>query len=113
MSPLQKGHFTAKRRHLHRTAFPGTARQGRCGGLRGEKGFCSELTNGLENRNDVTQPRRGDLILAGEQFVHNPKGVTFSVESFHPFGIMFRAPPPLPSCHPFGIEALAIFDLWN
>jgi len=43
MSPLQKGHFTAKRRHLHRTAFPGTARQGRCGGLRGEKGFCSAV----------------------------------------------------------------------
>jgi hypothetical protein len=67
----------------------------------------SYFANGLENRNDVTQPRRGDLILAGEQFVHNPKGVTFSVESFHPLGIMFRAPPPLPSCHPFGIETLA------
>jgi len=37
--------------------------------------------------NKDSQPRRGGRILERMSFTHNPEGVAFAIESFHPFGI--------------------------
>jgi len=46
--------------------------------------------NELEICNNDSQPRRGDRILAGKSFIHNPEGVArfASAGACHPFGII-------------------------